>query len=341
MRVFSGIKPSGQLHLGNYLGALRHFVADQHTAEAFYCVVDLHALTVAQSPAALRTMTLETAQIFLAAGLDPQVCTLFVQSHVPAHAELAWLMQCTSAFGELRRMVQFKDKAAGEDGHEGVSVGLFTYPTLMAADILLYRADRVPVGDDQRQHLELARLLAQRFNTRYQNDPVPGEATAADVFVVPVATTPPVAARVMDLTDPNGKMGKSNQSGQGVIYLLDSPDQIAKKIRRAVTDTENQVRFDPVTKPGVSNLLGILAATTGRTTEALAETYSQYGALKSDTADAVIESLRPLQERHDELSRDPGFVHHVIAEGAAVASDVAGGTLARAKTAIGLLERLN
>lgn len=326
VRVFSGIKPSGRLQLGNYLGALTHFVAEQHAAESFYCVVDLHALTVEQDPGALRSLTVETARLFLACGLDPEVCTLFVQSHVGAHGELAWLMQCTVRFGELRRMVQFKDKEAS--GQETVRAGLFTYPALMAADILLYDTDRVPVGDDQRQHLELTRDLAERFN-----------ATFGETFVVPVATTPPLAARVMDLQNPLVKMGKSNKAPQGVIYLLDSAEVITKKVRRAVTDLESEVRFDPETKPGVSNLLTILAATTGQSVDAVASGYSQYGPLKADTAEAVIDRLRPIRERYEELSSDAGVTESILRTGAARAADVAGVTLARAQQAMGLLVR--
>ena len=328
MRVLSGIKPSGRLQLGNYLGALRQFVADQHESDCFFCVVDLHALTVEQAPATLRAQTLETAELFLAAGLDPDVCTLFVQSAVPAHSELAWLLQCVAGFGELRRMVQFKEKAAdlGGKGQDAVRVGLFTYPTLMAADILLYDADRVPVGEDQRQHLELTRDLAVRFNSHY-----------GDTFVVPAAATPRLAARVMDLQEPTVKMGKSSASTQGIVYLLDPPEDVVRKIRRAVTDTESEVRFDPVTKPGVSNLLAILAAASGRSLEAVAAGYTQYGPLKADTAEAVVELLRPLRERFEALAADPPTTQAVLRAGAERAREVAAGTLGRARNAMGLL----
>src|SRR5581483_7312965 len=243
-RVLSGIQPTGAMHLGNYLGAVRFWVEDQHRADAYFCVVDLHALTVEHDPATLRAATLRKAQELLACGLDPDVCTLFVQSHVPAHAELSWLMESTASFGELRRMTQFKDKS---DGQEGVRVALFTYPCLMAADILLYRADRVPVGDDQRQHLELARDLAVRFNARY-----------GETFVVPGAAIPRVGARVMDLQEPTAKMSKSRGNPQGRIELFEDPASIARKVRRAVTDAGSEVRYDPATKPGVSNLLELL-----------------------------------------------------------------------------------
>jgi len=324
-RVFSGIKPTGDVHLGNFLGALRHWVDDQHRADSFYCVVDLHALTVPQDPTVLRESSLGLAQLLLSVGLDPDMCTLFVQSHVPAHAELAWIVECTASFGELSRMTQFKDKSARADF---VSGGLFTYPALMAADILLYDTDRVPVGDDQRQHLELTRDVALRFNSRY-----------GEVFVVPEATVPTVGARVMDLQDPTSKMSKSEESPQGTVLLTDDPTTIARKIKRAVTDTDTAVRYDPVAKPGVSNLLTILGACTERSPEALAEEYTQYGPLKADTADAVIEALRPVQARYAELRADPGATAALLAVGAGKAAKVAAGTLERARSALGLLPR--
>ena len=271
-RVFSGIQPTGNVHLGNVLGALVRWVDDQHRADSLYCVVDLHALTIPQDPAELRESTLRMAQILLAIGLDPEVCTLFVQSHVHQHAELAWIMECTASYGELSRMTQFKDKS---DRAGFVSGGLFTYPALMAADILLYDTDLVPVGDDQRQHVELARDVAERFNSRY-----------GPTFTVPQATFPTAGARVMDLQDPTSKMSKSTE-GPGTVLLLDDPKVIEKKIKRAVTDAESEVRFDVAAKPGVSNLLSILAAATGRTPEEAAVGYEQYGPLKADTAAAV------------------------------------------------------
>ncbi len=322
MRVFSGIKPSGHVHLGNYLGALQHWVADQHEAESLYCVVDLHALTVEHDPAAVRDLTLELARVLVAVGLDPDVCTLFVQSHLAEHSQLSWLMECTATFGELRRMVQFKEKSKGQ---ESVRAGLLTYPALMAADILLYDADRVPVGDDQRQHLELARDLAARFNHHY-----------GDTFVVPQAAIPKVGARIMDLQDPTGKMGKSNDSPQGTVYLLDDPADVARKVKRAVTDTEADVRYDPETKPGVSNLLAILGAATGRPPDEAAKGYSQYGPLKADTAEAVVEMLRPIRARYGELEADPAGTGAILAKGAGKARAVASATLERAYRAVGL-----
>lgn len=321
-RVFSGIQPSGALHLGNLLGAVRNWVVDQHEADSFFCVVDLHALTTPQEPAALRAATVGLAQLLMACGLDPEVCTLFVQSHVAAHTELAWLMECTVSFGELRRMTQFKDKS---DRAEFVSAALFTYPALMAADILLYDTDKVPVGDDQRQHIELTRDVATRFNSRY-----------GDTFVIPEAVIPRAGARVMDLQTPTNKMSKSLDSPQGTIGVLDELKDIEKKIKRAVTDTDGEVRFDPASKPGVSNLLSILGACTGRTPEAAADGYSQYGPLKNDTAAAVVEVLSPIQARYRELAADPAETARLLGLGASKAAAVAAPVLQRARQAIGL-----
>jgi tryptophanyl-tRNA synthetase len=322
-RVFSGIQPSGDMQLGNYLGALRRFADEQHRHESVFCIVDLHALTVPQDPEALRARTLETAAIYLASGIDPAVATLFVQSHVPAHTGLAWLLECTVSFGELRRMTQFKEKS---DGKDFVSAGLLTYPALMAADILLYDTDRVPVGDDQRQHLELARDLAIRFNSRY-----------GDTFVVPEHAIPPVGARIMDLQEPTSKMSKSVDSPQGTVLVLDPPEVVAKKVKRAVTDTDGEVRYDPATKPGVSNLLSILGAVTGADPADLAGRYEQYGPLKADVAEAVVEALRPVQVRFAELAADPGETARLLAVGADKARAMAAPTLAKAMAACGLL----
>jgi tryptophanyl-tRNA synthetase len=321
-RVFSGIKPTGPVQLGNLLGALQAWVRDQHRADALYCVVDLHALTVPQDPATLRAATTELAQLLLAVGLDPEVATLFVQSDVREHTELSWILECTAAFGELRRMTQFKDKS---EGAEFVSAGLFTYPALMAADILLYDTDEVPVGEDQRQHLELARDLAIRFNGRY-----------GDTFVVPTATLPPVAARVMDLQEPTRKMSKSEDSPQGTILVLEDLATVARKVKRAVTDTDNEVRYDPAAKPGVSNLLSILSACTGERPEDLAERYSQYGPLKSDTADAVVELLRPIQERYAQYAADPAGTRAILTAGANKARQMAAAKMATVRQRLGL-----
>ena len=326
-RVLSGIQPTGTKHLGNYVGAIRQWAVEQHKHDAFFCVVDLHALTLEQDPVELRAKTAETAAVLLAAGLDPEVCTLFVQSHVPQHPRLGWLLECVASFGELRRMTQFKDKTL-KGGEGGARVGLFTYPVLQAADIVLYDADEVPVGEDQRQHVELARDIAIRFNARY-----------GETFTVPKATVPSVGARVMDLQEPAKKMSTSLSSPAGIIHLLEPPESIAKKIKRAVTDTETEVRYDRAAKPGVSNLLELLAVATGTSPQALAERYTQYGALKSDTAEAVVEFLRPLQERFAELSADPGYVRTVLDTGAAKAEAIAAETYRRASEAMGLLPR--
>jgi tryptophanyl-tRNA synthetase len=321
-RVFSGIQPTGEVHLGNYLGAVRRWVRAQHDDDAIHCIVDLHALTIPQDPVELRAKTLEVTQILVAAGLDPEVCTLFVQSQVAEHTALSWIMECTAAVGELRRMTQFKEKS---DRAEFVSAALFTYPALQAADILLYDTERVPVGDDQRQHLELARDLAIRFNSRY-----------GDTFVVPEHAIPPVAARVMDLQHPDRKMSKSLDSPLGTVLVLDDPEVIARKFRRAVTDSETEVRYDPAAKPGVANLLSILAAASDDDPAELADRYSRYGPLKDDAADAVIEMLRPLQKRFAELAADPGETQRILALGADKARAMAAPTLARVRERLGL-----
>jgi tryptophanyl-tRNA synthetase len=321
-RVLSGITPSSTPTLGNYLGALRRWADSQHEAENFFFVADMHGLTTEHDPALLHERTIALANTLLAVGIDPHVSTIFVQSHVPAHAELGWLIECTARFGELRRMTQFKDKG-GEN--EGVRAGLFTYPCLMAADILLYAIEEVPVGEDQRQHVELTRDVAIRFNSSY-----------GDTFTVPKATMPPTAARVKDLQDPTKKMSKSNE-GQGTIFLTEDLASIAKKIKRAVTDTDGEVRYDLENKPGVSNLLEILGACTGESIETLAERYTQYGPLKSDTADAVVEMLQPVQDRYFELADDPATTLGVLAAGAEHAREIAGRTLRRAKERIGFV----
>lgn len=327
-RVFSGIKPTGHLTLGNYLGAVRQWAAvDQHRAESLFCVVDLHALTVEHDPARVRRLSRQAATLLLAAGLDPRVCTLFVQSHVDEHARLAYLLECTATDGEMRRMVQYKEKAAREQRRGGsVRLSLLTYPVLMAADILAYGADEVPVGDDQAQHVELTRDLAVRFNHRY-----------GPVFTVPRAVLPRVAARVMNLQDPGSKMGKSEDTGPGIVYLLDEPEVVRRKVLRAVTDSGQDVVHDPQERPGVANLLEILSACTGRPPQELAVGYDSYGALKKDTAEAVVEELRPLRERHAELVADPGYVDGVLREGAERARAMARPTVDAAYRAIGLL----
>ncbi|EFL15842.1 tryptophan--tRNA ligase [Streptomyces sp. C] len=328
-RIFSGITPSGHLTLGNYLGALRQWVAAEHApSDALFCVVDLHALTTEHDPARVRRLTRQAATLFLAAGLDPRRCTLFVQSHVAEHTRLSYLLECTAADGELRRMIQYREKAAkAEAAGNGVRLSLLTYPVLMAADILAYAAEEVPVGEDQRQHVELTRDLAVRFNQRY-----------GQTFTVPKVTLPAVGARVMDLQDPTSKMGKSSESGAGIVYLLDEPTVITKKVMRAVTDSgDGGVVYDRAARPGVANLLDILAACTGGEPEKLAEEYEQYGPLKRDVAEAVVELLRPMRERHAGLAADPGEVERVLREGAGRARDIARPVVDRAYEAIGLL----
>ncbi len=326
-RVFSGIQPSGELHLGNYLGAVRNWVADQERHDAVYCIVDLHAVTVDYPPDELTERTLRTVALALACGLDPDRCTLFVQSHVPEHAELAWLLNCVTGFSELQRMTQFKEKA-GE--RESVTAGLFDYPVLMAADILLYDTERVPVGDDQRQHLELARDVAARFNHRF-----------GDTFVVPDATVPPVGARVMDLQSPTDKMSKSSLSPQGTLLLSDPPEVLTKKIKSAVTDSGREVRRDTVEKPGISNLLDILSSVTGTPVADLEEEHRDagYGAFKQAVADAVVDYLEPIRSRLPELMGDRAGLEQTLREGAERARETARPVLARARRAMGFLPR--
>jgi len=326
-RVLSGIQPtSDSIHLGNYLGAVKQWVSLQDSHDAFYCVVDLHALTAdPPPPEELRQRTRVSAAQLLAAGLDTSRCSLFVQSHVPAHPQLSWVLECLTGYGEASRMTQFKDKSARGEFH---SVGLFTYPVLMAADILLYQADQVPVGEDQRQHLELTRNVAQRFNGRY-----------GETFVVPDAYIPKQSAKILDLQDPTSKMSKSLGEA-GTIDLLDSTDVIVKKIKRAVTDTETEIRFDPVTKPGVSNLLSIYAAFTDQTVDevlaGLAGTQG-YGALKMAVADAVVAFTEPFAARTRELLGEPDELDKVLAAGAERANAIAEATLRIAYDRVGFL----
>ena len=324
-RVLSCIQPTGDVHLGNYLGALQPWVTNQHEVDAFHGIVDLHALTVTDKPGVIGQVTLELAAILFAIGLDPDVATVFVQSHVPEHPQLGWVMECTVSFGELSRMTQFKDKSARREG-EFISAGLFTYPALQAADILLYDAHEVPVGEDQRQHVEITRDIAVRFNSRF-----------GDTFVIPKAVHPRAGARVMDLQDPTSKMSKSAATDTGLISLLEEPGSIMKKFKRAVTDSETDVRFDRAAKPGIANLLEINAAATGRTAEQVAGEYTQYGALKVATGEAVVEMLRPVQERYRELIADRGELASLLHKGASKARSVASETLVRAHRSIGLL----
>jgi tryptophanyl-tRNA synthetase len=328
MRVLSGIQPTADsFHLGNYLGALRQWVALQDSYDAFYCVVDLHAITVPQDPALLTRRTRVAAAQLLGAGLDPDRCTLFVQSHVPEHTELAWILGCMTGFGEASRMTQFKDKSS-RDGQEQASVGLFTYPILQAADILLYQADQVPVGEDQRQHLELSRTLAQRFNHRYgQTFTSPEPYILADV------------AKIYDLQDPAAKMSKSSSSPQGIIDVLDDPAVIRRKIARAVTDAGAEVRADPDAKPGVTNLLRIYSALSGEPVATLETKYQGvgYGGFKKDLAEVVVAAFAPVREKTERILADEAALDRLLADGAARARRVAGQTMIAVRDRMGLL----
>ncbi len=311
--------------MGNYLGALRNWVVGQHECDAFHGIVDLHALTVTDRPGVLGTSTLELAATLFAVGLDPEVATVFVQSHVPEHAQLGWVMECTVSYGELSRMTQFKDKSAKREA-DFVSAGLFTYPALQAADILLYDADEVPVGEDQRQHIEITRDIAMRFNGRF-----------GDTFVVPKIVTPRAGAKVTDLQEPTAKMSKSSNTDAGIVYMLDEPAAILKKFKRAVTDSDGEVRFDRAEKPGVSNLIEILAACTSRSPQQVAAEYTQYGPLKADAGEAVVEILAPIQHRYHELMGDKAELSRLLRTGAEKARAVASATLERTYSNIGLL----
>ena len=326
-RVLSCIQPTGEVHLGNYLGALRNWVSGQHENDVFHGIVDLHALTVTETPGVLGEQTLSLAAMLFAVGLNPEVATVFVQSHLPQHSQLAWIMECTVSFGELSRMTQFKDKAAKREA-DFVSAGLFTYPALQAADILLYDAQEVPVGDDQRQHIEITRDIAIRFNHRF-----------GETFVLPKAVTPKAGARVMDLQNPESKMSKSSSADAGIVYLLDEPAVIEKKFKRAVTDSGNIVAFDREAKPGVANLLEILATATNTTPQTVANEYTQYGPLKAAAGSAVIALLEPIRGRYHELMNDRGELARLIRRGDEKAEAVAAATLARVHSAIGVLPR--
>lgn len=321
--IFSGIQPSGTLTLGNYLGALRQFVQLQNEHDCYFCIVDNHAITVPQDPETLQKNIRSLAALYLASGIDPKKSTLFIQSEVSAHTQLSWMLQSISYIGELERMTQFKDKS---EGKEGVSSALFTYPALMAADILLYKTNIVPVGDDQKQHLELTKTLAQRFNNRYK-----------DTFVIPEIRIPDVGARIMSLQDPVKKMSKSDENIKGYISLLDTPKQIEKKIKSAVTDSDGVVKYDKVNKPGISNLLTIHASCTGESISSLEEKYedSGYGKFKTDTANVVIQLLEPIQEKYYELI-ESDVLDDILDEGANKATNIANHTLREAYEAMGL-----
>ena len=324
--VLSGIQPSGRLTIGNYLGALKNWVGLSDAYDSYYMLVDLHAITVRQDPAELRERCYEFIALYLACGLDPAKNTLFVQSHVPAHARLGWILNCYTQFGELSRMTQFKDKSAKHA--DNINAGLFGYPVLMAADILLYQAKQVPVGDDQKQHLELTRDVATRFNNLY-----------GPVFTVPEPMIPPVGARIMGLQDPTAKMSKSGDAETDAIYLLDAPDVITRKIKRAVTDLGNEIRFDIPSKPGVSNLMSILGAIRGERLDGMAERFvgKGYGQLKTEVAEAVVETLAPVQARYHEIRADTDGLRRVLRDGAQRAAQTANATLSRVHEALGFI----
>ncbi len=328
--VFSGVQPtSDSLHLGNALGAVQQWVGLQDEFDAYFCVVDMHAITLPQDPHTLRRRTLATAAQYLALGIDPFRATIFVQSHVSAHAELAWVLGCFTGFGQASRMTQFKDKSQ-KQGTDSTTVGLFTYPVLQAADVLLYDTNLVPVGEDQRQHLELARDVAQRFNSRFP-----------DTFAVPDVMIQKATAKIYDLQDPTAKMSKSASSEAGLISLLDDPAVSAKKIRSAVTDSEREIRYDPEAKPGVSNLLTIQSAVTGTDIDKLVEGYAGrgYGDLKKDTGDAVVEFVTPIKTRVDELLADTTELEGLLAAGATRATEVSAKTLQRVYERLGFLQQ--
>ena len=325
-KIFSGIQPSGELTLGSYMGALRNWIALQDQYDCIYCIVDLHTITVRQEPAQLRRRALEQLAQYIACGLSPEKNILFIQSHVPQHAELSWLLGCYTQFGELGRMTQFKQKS--QQHADNITAGLFTYPVLMAADILLYQADLVPVGADQKQHVELCRDIAQRFNGIY-----------GDTFTLPEPFIPALGARIMSLANPENKMSKSDP--EGCVFLLDRPEDVRRKLKRAVTDSDTAVRYDPENKPGVSNLLTVYCAAAGKTiAEAEAEFAGQgYGALKSTTADAVVELLRPIREETERLLKDKAYLEGVYREGAQRAQGLARKTLSKVHRKLGFLPR--
>ena len=325
--IFSATQPSGRITLGNYLGALRNWVALQDDYNAIYCVADEHAITVRQDPAALRRQSLELYAQFIACGLDPEKSIIFIQSHVPQHAELAWVLNCYTMFGELTRMTQFKDKSASHA--DNVNAGLFTYPSLMAADILLYQADLVPVGEDQRQHVEITRNIAQRFNGIY-----------GDVFTMPEAYIPKVAARVMSLSEPEKKMSKSSPNENSFVLVMDKPEAIMRKFKRAITDSEGGIYRSPE-KPGVTNLIEIYSAVTGMTPEAVENEFNGkgYGVFKPAVGEAVVEALRPIREETERLLGDKGYLETLYRQGAEKAAALANRTLRKVHKKVGFAPR--
>ncbi len=325
-RIFSGIQPSGELTLGSYMGAIKSWIGLQDEYECIYCIVDMHAITVRQVPADLRRRSLNQLAQYIACGLDPQKNIMFIQSHVPQHAELSWILGCYSMFGELSRMTQFKQKS--QQHADNITAGLFTYPVLMAADILLYQADLVPVGDDQKQHVELCRNIAQRFNGIY-----------SDTFVLPEAFIPQVGARIMSLSKPTAKMSKSDPDG--CVYMMDKPEEILRKFKRAVTDSETAVRYDKENKPGISNLLTIYSAATGKTIAQAEEDFAGqgYGIFKPAVGEAVVELMRPIREEAERLIADKAYLESVYRDGAQRAQHLAQKTLSKVQRKIGFIAR--
>ena len=327
-RILSGIQPSGSLTLGSYLGAIKNWAELADEYDCYYMMADMHTITVRQDPAKLRHNTMTQLAAYIACGLDPEKNVLFVQSHVPAHAQLGWVLDCYTMFGELSRMTQFKDKAA--KNADNINAGLFTYPSLMAADILLYQADLVPVGGDQKQHVEICRDIANRFNGIY-----------GDVFKIPEPYIPKMGARVMSLTSPENKMSKSDKDQNGCVYMLDRPEDILRKFKKAVTDSEACVRYDPAGKPGVSNLMQIYAVTTGKTFEAIEQEFSGrgYGDFKQAVGESVVEMLRPIQEETNRLLADKAYLQSIYRAGAEKAARVANRTLGKVYKKIGFIDR--
>ncbi|PYG88764.1 tryptophanyl-tRNA synthetase [Ruminiclostridium sufflavum DSM 19573] len=327
-RIFSGVQPSGNLTIGNYLGAIKNWIPMQEEFECLYCVVDLHTLTVRQKPAELRQRSLNLLALYMACGLDPQKCTLFIQSHVSAHAELAWVLSCYTYMGELNRMTQFKDKS--QKHSDNINAGLYTYPVLMAADILLYQADLVPIGQDQKQHLEITRDIASRFNGIY-----------GDTFVIPDAYIPKIGAKIMSLQEPEKKMSKSDENENAYVFILDTEDAIMRKFKRAVTDSEREIRYDEVNKPGVSNLISIYSATTNKGFSDIEKEFEgrTYGDLKEAVGQSVVETLKPIQQKYNEFSSNKDYLNSILKENSDKAAYMARKTLSKVYRKIGLVPR--
>lgn len=327
-RIFSGVQPSGNLTIGNYLGAIKNWIPLQDEYECLYCVVDLHTLTVRQKPAELRQRSLNLLALYMACGLDPKKSILYLQSHVSAHAELAWILNCYTYMGELNRMTQFKDKSQRHG--DNINAGLFTYPVLMAADILLYQADLVPIGQDQKQHLEITRDIADRFNNIY-----------GDTFTIPEAFIPKIGAKIMSLQEPDKKMSKSDENENAFVLILDSPDVVMRKFKRAITDSDREIRYDEVNKPGVSNLISIYSSVTEKSISDIEKEFEgrSYGDLKETVGQSVVEMLVPIQQKFNEFSADKDFLNSILKENAEKAAYMARKTLSKVQRKVGLLPR--